>query len=282
MSVKELEINKNLYLYSSSRYHNINSSTFLKEGKALIIDTMLFPDDMKKVKRIVKLRASKGIEWVINTHYHLDHTCGNIVFNNINIMAHNLCRKLMEKHSEEILREWAKVEPEIADIKINLPNVTFSREAKLFFKDAEFELILTPGHSPDSICIYWKNKRILFAGDTVIPIPYFYYGNRKKLIETLKRIIELNPKLIVQGHCAPIYEENIKKELNLKIRYLERINEIVKESIKKGLSKREIYKIPISHCGIDKDPEPDDPFWKRDIHISNLARVYRDLKEAEE
>ncbi|MBU2598845.1 MAG: MBL fold metallo-hydrolase [Actinobacteria bacterium] len=278
MSVNEIKIADNLYIYSSSRYHNINSSAFLTREGVLIIDTMLFPDDMKRVRRLVKLREPKGIKDIINTHYHLDHTCGNAIFNDARIIALDLCRDMMKRHGKEILEEFAKVEPEIEGTEINLPNITFNKKANLFFKDEEFELISTPGHSPDSICVYWKNKEILFAGDTVIPVPYFYYGNREKLIKTLVDIIALKPKLIIQGHGMPIQEENIEKELNSKIKYLKKINEIVKESIETKLSKREIYRISIDKCGIEKDPDPDDSFWIRDIHISNLARVYRDLK----
>jgi len=278
MSVNEIKIADNLYIYSSSRYHNINSSAFLTGEGVLIIDTMLFPDDMKRVRRLVKLREPKGIKDIINTHYHLDHTCGNVIFNDAKIIALDLCRDMMKRHGKEILEEFAELEPEIEGIEINLPNITFKKKANLFFKDEELELISTPGHSPDSICVYWKNKEILFAGDTVVPIPYFYYGNREKLIKTLVEIIALKPKLIIQGHGMPIQEENIKKELNSKIKYLKKINEIVKESIEIGLSKREIYRIPIDKCGIEKDPDPDDSFWIRDIHVSNLARVYKDLK----
>lgn len=278
MSVNEIKIADNLYIYSSSRYHNINSSAFLTREGVLIIDTMLFPDDMKRVRRLVKLREPKGIKDIINTHYHLDHTCGNAIFNDARIIALDLCRDMMKRHGKEILEEFVKVEPEIEGTEINLPNITFNKKANLFFEDDEFELISTPGHSPDSICVYWKNKEILFAGDTVIPVPYFYYGNREKLIKTLLDIIALKPKLIIQGHGMPIQEENIEKELNSKIKYLKKINEIVKESIETKLSKREIHRIPIDKCGIEKDPDPDDSFWIRDIHISNLARVYRDLK----
>ena len=277
MSVKEIKINNKLYLFSSSRYHNINSSAVLIKDGILIIDTMLFPKDMKKVERLIKLRKPEGVKYVINTHYHLDHTCGNSIFKDKDIISHYLCRDNMKKYGQKILEDFAKIEPEIEGTDINLPNITFYKRACLFIEDEEFDLILTPGHTPDSICVYWKNREILFAGDTVIPIPYFYYGDRVELIESLKNIIKLDLKLIVQGHCNPIGKEKIKEELNLKIGYLENINEVVKHSIKKGLSKREIYKIPISEFGIEKDPDPKDLFWRKDIHISNLARVYKDL-----
>ncbi|GAG57206.1 unnamed protein product, partial [marine sediment metagenome] len=59
MSVNEIKITDNLYIYSSSRYHNINSSAFLTREGVLIIDTMLFPDDMKRVRRLVNLENLK-------------------------------------------------------------------------------------------------------------------------------------------------------------------------------------------------------------------------------
>jgi len=60
----------------------------------------------------------------------------------------------------------------------------------------EFKIILSPGHTRDSICLLYK--QILFSGDTIFDKDHFYVGrtdlpesnpeNMKKSLETLKKI----------------------------------------------------------------------------------------------
>jgi glyoxylase-like metal-dependent hydrolase (beta-lactamase superfamily II) len=74
------------------------------------------------------------------------------------------------------------------------------------------EVLHTPGHTPGSSCYFWRDRSILFAGDTILksitPNPVLdldpQNGRRfKSLIrymETLDRLREINPQLIYGGH----------------------------------------------------------------------------------
>ena len=54
------------------------------------------------------------------------------------------------------------------------------------------------GHSQDGIGLYVEGDKILFAGDSVMPLPYVFWGDRVVLQETLRMIKDMNLENIVQ------------------------------------------------------------------------------------
>ncbi|HNS15808.1 MAG TPA: MBL fold metallo-hydrolase, partial [Syntrophorhabdaceae bacterium] len=88
-----------------------------------------------------------------------------------------------------------------------------------------FQVIPTPGHSPGSLCLYWKEKRTLISGDTL-----FYMGvgrtdlpggDAELLAESIKRLAELDIEHLIPGHGELIRgEKAIKKNFQLIINEL--------------------------------------------------------------
>lgn len=84
-----------------------------------------------------------------------------------------------------------------------------------------FEVFHTPGHKDDSICLYCKKNGVLFAGDLLFPDGEFgrtdlEEGDRELLIESIKKIVELDVKEMYCGHDEAVTEnanEQIKKSL---------------------------------------------------------------------
>ena len=70
----------------------------------------------------------------------------------------------------------------------------------------KLETILTPGHTPGSMCFKVSNKPILFSGDTLFPggpgATQFEGGNFEKIIESIdKRLFILDKETVVlPGH----------------------------------------------------------------------------------
>jgi len=73
--------------------------------------------------------------------------------------------------------------------------------------DNYLEIILSPGHSSDSICIYCKNEMILFSGDTNLLIRDTTGTYTGDFVNTLQRLSELKLKTVFPGHGDPITEK---------------------------------------------------------------------------
>jgi len=137
-----------------------------------------------KILKEIK-KTEKKLTYIINTHYHPDHTGEN--------------EELKEKTGAKILIH----EKEKDYIKFEVDK--FLKEGdKIGSDDIFFEVILTPGHTEGSICLLSDN--MIFTGDTLFKDGYgrtdFPGGSFEKLQESLQRISKLlNPgTMVYPGH----------------------------------------------------------------------------------
>jgi len=70
--------------------------------------------------------------------------------------------------------------------------------------DLDAEVIYTPGHSNDSLCLYCEMEGILFVGDTPIIIQTRDNTYEDAFLASLERIVALNVTAIYPGHGRPI------------------------------------------------------------------------------
>jgi hydroxyacylglutathione hydrolase len=92
----------------------------------------------------------------------------------------------------------------------------FLQEGDLTVGDITFQVILTPGHSPGSVCLYWPEKKALFTGDVVfsqsIGRTDLPGGSGKQLKESISRLAELDVEVLCPGHGDVVVgRENVKK-----------------------------------------------------------------------
>lgn len=92
----------------------------------------------------------------------------------------------------------------------------FLQEGDLTVGDITFQVILTPGHSPGSVCLYWPEKKALFTGDVVfsqsIGRTDLPGGSGKQLKESISRLAELDVEVLCPGHGDVVVgHENVKK-----------------------------------------------------------------------
>ena len=96
----------------------------------------------------------------------------------------------------------------------------FLQEGDLVIDDKTFRVILTPGHSPGSICLYWPERKVLFTGDVVfsqsIGRTDLPGGSGKQLKESISRLAELDVEVLCPGHGEIVAgRENVKKNFKL-------------------------------------------------------------------
>jgi hydroxyacylglutathione hydrolase len=94
---------------------------------------------------------------------------------------------------------------ELAGRQIEIPEpYFFLNEGDLEIGDQRFQVIVTPGHSPGSICLYWPEKKALFTGDLVfnqgIGRTDLPGGNSGSLKESIKRIAAMDIEYLLTGH----------------------------------------------------------------------------------
>lgn len=134
------------------------------EDGIAVIDDQFAPLTPKIQEALARLSA-KPARFVINTHWHGDHTGGNENFGKAGavIVAHDNVRKRM---SEKQFNQFFNRETPPAQ-KDALPVVTFAEDVTLHFNGETLHVFhLANAHTDGDALIYFRNANVLHMGDT--------------------------------------------------------------------------------------------------------------------
>jgi hydroxyacylglutathione hydrolase len=106
------------------------------------------------------------------------------------------------------------------------------RDGRILELDEEIKvkIIHTPGHSKGSVSIYWEDESALFTGDVLIsPEDMPIYEDIAALAASVRRLQKLsNVSTLLSSWEEPVTgTENVKKRIDMTLRYLKRIHNIV-------------------------------------------------------
>ncbi len=267
-----------IYVFTSELYVKVMAGAIFTSQGVVIIDTLLFPHETSELVDLVRRKSKSEVLYVINTHSHFDHVYGNYLFEGAEVIAHELCRQILQKHGAKGLNEAKEQIPDLAEVQLCLPSITFAKELILRLGDKTLRLMHMPGNTPDSIVVYVREDKVLFAGDTVMPVPYIVDGDRLELKESLRAIGKLGMDNIVQGHGGVILRGEVKETLRSSIAYLDAIYQRVQQEVEGGASKDELGRIGIESCGKSRIPLDG---MVQGLHHANLEVLYDQLVSRE-
>lgn len=133
-----------------------------EKGKGIIIDPGAEPEKIYKVAEENEME----ITGIVNTHGHFDHIKGNDFLKqklDVPLMIHQKGEKLLtnpEKNLSGLLAGSLGVVSPEADRLLK-------EDEKVKAGSYSFQVLFTPGHSPDSISLYCSEEDVLFSGDTI-------------------------------------------------------------------------------------------------------------------
>ena len=91
------------------------------------------------------------------------------------------------------------------DLFPNAKVYSFSNQEETQKQFPEFKVILTPGHTPDSICILYQD--VLFSGDAIFNKEHtcigrtdFIESNPKEMQKSLEKLKKINYEILCPGH----------------------------------------------------------------------------------
>jgi glyoxylase-like metal-dependent hydrolase (beta-lactamase superfamily II) len=130
-------------------------------------DGLLIVDDQyaplaDKIKAALKELGQGKLKFVINTHWHGDHTGGNAIFSvDSTIIAHANVRKRLG--AENVNRAGQKVPPAPKEA---LPLITFDESLSVHFNGEEIKAIHYPnGHTDGDGVIFFTQSNVVHMGD---------------------------------------------------------------------------------------------------------------------
>ena len=243
-------VSENVYWFQSEIYAQVTAGVIAGPQWAVVIDTLATPEETLSMREYVEHELGLQIRYIINTHYHADHTWGNCFFPGATIVSHALCRKLMSEKGIPSLDAAKKQNNALRQVKIVLPHLTFE-EGELNLRVGKKNLILASaiGHSHDGISVLVEEDRILFAGDSFMPLPYVVDGNIDELVASIKKIGRMGLENIVQGHGDIILRGEIDTAVKENLAYLSAIRKVVRTALKRKTPFEYLDEVTVEECG---------------------------------
>ena len=170
---------KNPNVYSCNAYLICGNWNALNDVNTLI-DTGTDDFIYNELQTISTGVGKRRVEQIILTHEHFDHA-GGLGF-------------LVKQYN-----------PIVIALSQSIPvtqKITDGQKIRVGDRDAQ--ILFTPGHSSDSICIYIPEEKVLFSGDTPLFVKSVGGTYTRDYVNALTRLVSLNISTIYSGHDYPI------------------------------------------------------------------------------
>ena len=156
-----------------------------------------------KIKEALHGITAKPIKFIVNTHYHGDHTGGNVVFGKeAPIIAHENVRKRLASGSKNLGGETPPAP------KDALPVITFNDRASLHVNGEEIRAVHFPhGHTNGDSVIYFTQSNVVHMGDDFFNGMYPFVdvdngGSVKGMLAAVDNVLSTMPDdaKVIPGH----------------------------------------------------------------------------------
>ncbi len=210
VQVKASKVAGNVYMLEGS---GGNIGVSVGEDGIVIVDDQFAPL-APKIKAALKEITDKPIKFVLNTHFHGDHTGGNVVFGaEAPIIAHENVRKRLQGGGAVM---GNAVEPAS---KQALPVVTFNDRATVHLNGEDIRAIHFPhGHTDGDSVIFFTQSKVVHMGDDFVTygFPFVDVGNGGSIsgmIAGVEKVLDSVPSdtKFIPGHGPISTAEDVRK-----------------------------------------------------------------------
>lgn len=226
-----------------------NHTVIVGDQNVFLVDAGTTPAAARALLADMKLITDKPVRWVVNTHFHFDHTDGNSIFGpDVEIIGTEYVRHMIADqdvlHTEPFKSALANMpvqvdalKKQVADekdsaksaaletqlaakqadweefkmLKPTPPNVTYSSKMTVFQGAREIQLLfLGRGHTQGDTIVYLPKEKIVCSGDIMETQPA-YMGNAffDEWIATLDKLKEMNFETMLPGHGVPFHNKSL-------------------------------------------------------------------------
>ncbi len=247
------KLSKSVYahIYPDPSFPDSNKGYIVCDEYVVVVDPTYLLDNVRNDLEELGKISDRQVRYVINTHYHSDHSYGNCLFR-CDIIAHAKCLELMKEERE---RQLSGMFEEVKDPEarkqleaVRYPTVVFEESYRLN-SDPIVEVTHLGGHTPDLSAVYIPEEGILFASDnlfgsqdpsTPVGLEMNALSDLNQWILALRHILTLDAKVIVPGHLGLCNKQAVRKSID----YLQLFVANVKELKMRGYSKEELKRRP--------------------------------------
>jgi glyoxylase-like metal-dependent hydrolase (beta-lactamase superfamily II) len=211
--IEIVKIRDGIHMLINPEGGNITAST--GEDGTFIIDDNL-EGRGPNITNAVKNLNGQSVKFILNTHYHFDHTGTNESFGGEGaiIVAHDNVRKRLSER--QFISFFNKEMPALE--KPGLPVITFNEGLNLHYNGDEVQIIHLPGaHTDGDAAAFFKNANVIVAGDIIFNGMYPFIdaqhgGSIKGMLAAQDALLNIadDNTAIIPGHGPLMNKTDLK------------------------------------------------------------------------
>lgn len=199
-----LEVAESVYAYiqPDGGWCLNNAGLIVDPNCAVLVDTAATERRTKALREAVGTKAPQGPDYLVNTHFHGDHTFGNSYFKpRATIIAQAECARDHIAAGPALRGLWPDVD--WGETPIERADITYGEEAAIQAGDRRVTLLHPgPAHTTGDTVVWLPDDGVLFTGDVVWSntTPFCLMGSVAGSLEVLDDLRKLGPETVVPGH----------------------------------------------------------------------------------
>jgi cyclase len=207
VQIKVAKVSGNIYMLEGS---GGNIAASVGEDGIVIVDDQFAPL-VEKIQQALKGITDKPLRFIINTHYHGDHTGGNEPFSNSGstVIAQDNVRKRLESGGTAGNGGSVKMDYAAAP-KAALPIITFSNDVTVHLNGEDIRALHFPsGHTDGDSIIFFPKNNVVHMGDDFVRYGFPFIdvasgGSVQGMIDAMEKAMALLPAdvKVIPGHGA--------------------------------------------------------------------------------
>lgn len=232
VKIKTVKLSDHTYMLEGA---GGNIGVSVGDDGVFVIDDQFAPLS-EKILTAIKELSDKPLKFLVNTHYHGDHSGGNenMTKAGATIIAHDNVKKRMETKQRD-----GSFKPKEA-----LPVITFNDKLNITINDESVAIFhVANAHTDGDALLYFTQSNVLHTGDTYFNGRYPYIdlnsgGSINGYIEAAKKglmLIDEDTK-IIPGHGKVSHQEEYKGFLKM----LETLKTNIQKAIDEGKTEDEV------------------------------------------
>src|SRR5262245_59290294 len=237
VEIKVTKVSGNIYMLEGAG-GNIGAS--VGEDGIVIVDDQFAPlaDKIQAALKNIGV-TDKPVRFVINTHYHGDHTGGNEPFNNAGttLIAHDNVRKRLESGGTAGNGGSLKMENKPA-ARAALPIITFENDVTVHLNGEDIRALHFPaGQTDGDAIIFFPKNNVVHLGDDFVRYGFPFIdvasgGSVQGMINALEKAMALLPQdvKVIPGHGALSNLEDVRAFVKM----LKETSSVVQKAIDRG------------------------------------------------
>src|SRR5215813_12167953 len=234
VQIKVTKVAGNVYMLEGAG-GNIGAS--VGEDGIVVVDDQYAPL-ADRIQAALKGITDKPVRFVINTHYHEDHTGGNSYFQKqAPIIAHDNVRKRLESGGQAGNGGSVHMDVKPAE-KDMLPIITFDHDVTVHLNGEDIRALYFPaGHTDGDSVIFFPKSNVVHMGDDFVTYGFPFIdvdsgGSIDGMISGVEgAIAQLPPDVkIIPGHGPISNLDDVKAYLKM----LKETRDVVAKAIKEG------------------------------------------------